>query len=46
MAHSMEIERRFIVDDRTDKPWRDGFDSNHIRQYYIPYDSFTVLERK
>jgi CYTH domain-containing protein len=44
MAYSMEIERRFIVDGRTDKPWRDGFDSNHIRQYYIPYDKFTVLE--
>ena len=46
MAYSMEIERRFIVDGRTDKPWRDGFDSNQIRQYYIPYDSFTVLENR
>lgn len=46
MAYSMEIERRFIVDGRIDKPWRDGFDSNHIRQYYIPYDSFTVLENR
>jgi len=46
MAYSMEIERRFFIDGRTDKPWRDGFDSSHIRQYYIPYDRFTVLENR
>lgn len=46
MAYSMEIERRFFIDGRTDKPWRDGFDSSHIRQYYIPYDMFTVLENR
>ena len=45
MAHSIEIERRFIVDGRKDKPWRDGFDSSHIRQYYIPYDRFSVSEK-
>ena len=44
MAYSMEIERRFIVDGRTDKPWRNGSNSNHIRQYYIPYDRFALSE--
>ena len=46
MAYSMEIERRFMVDGRANKPWRDGSDSNHIRQYYIAYDRFTVLENR
>ena len=45
MAHSIEIERRFIVDGREDKPWRDGFDSTSIRQYYVPFDRFTVSEK-
>lgn len=45
MAHSIEIERRFIVDGREDKPWRDGFDLTSIRQYYVPFDRFTVSEK-
>ena len=45
MAHSIEIERRFIVDGREDKPWRDGVDSTSIRQYYVPFDRFTVSEK-
>jgi len=28
MAHSMEIERRFFIDGRSQKPWRDGFKSS------------------
>ena len=44
MAHSVEIERRFIVDGRLEKPWRNGHDSIHIRQYYIPYGDFSITE--
>ena len=43
MAHSMEIERRFFIDGRSQKPWRDGFKTSSIKQYYLDYDQFIIL---
>ena len=45
MAHSMEIERRFFIDGRSQKPWRDGFKSSSIKQYYLDYEQFEILGR-
>ena len=35
MAINTEIERRFLVDGRDDKPWRNTVDIRHITQYYL-----------
>ena len=35
MAINTEIERRFLVDGRGDKPWRNTVDIRHITQYYL-----------
>ena len=40
----MEIERRFLVDGRYDKPWRDGARVFNIQQHYVPFEAFTVVE--
>ena len=35
MAINTEIERRFLVDGRGDKPWRNTADIREITQYYL-----------
>lgn len=35
LAINTEIERRFLVDGRGDKPWRNTVDIRHITQYYL-----------
>ena len=35
MAINTEIERRFLVDGRGDKPWRNTVDIRQIAQYYL-----------
>ncbi len=35
MAISTEIERRFLVDGRGDKPWREGHSKINIKQFYL-----------
>ena len=35
MAINTEIERRFLVDGRGDKPWRNTVDIRQITQYYL-----------
>ena len=35
LAINTEIERRFLVDGRGDKPWRNTVDIMHITQYYL-----------
>ena len=35
LAINTEIERRFLVDGRGDKPWRNAADIRHITQYYL-----------
>ena len=43
MAYSMEIERRFFIDGRLDKPWRNGFKSSSIKQYYLRFEDFSIV---
>jgi CYTH domain-containing protein len=38
----IEIERRFLVDGREEKPWRDGSLAYEIKQYYIPEGSLSL----
>jgi CYTH domain-containing protein len=40
----IEIERRFLVDGREEKPWRDGSLAYGIKQYYIPEGSLSLQE--
>ena len=35
MAINTEIERRFLVDGRSDKPWRECHSKINIKQYYL-----------
>tara|TARA_B100000767_G_scaffold115556_2_gene110255 strand:- start:6385 stop:6960 length:576 start_codon:yes stop_codon:yes gene_type:complete len=35
LAISTEIERRFLVDGRGDKPWREGHSKINIKQFYL-----------
>ena len=35
LAINTEIERRFLVDGRGDKPWRNTVDIRQITQYYL-----------
>lgn len=42
MAYSMEIERRFFIDGRLDKPWRNGSKSSLIKQYYLRFEDFSI----
>jgi len=46
MAHSMEIERRFLIDGRSSKPWRNGLKSSAIKQYYLDHGSFLINDLK
>lgn len=40
----IEIERRFLVDGREKKPWRNGSLAHEIKQYYIPEGSLSLQE--
>ena len=45
MAYSMEIERRFFIDGRLDKPWRNSSVSSSIKQYYLHFDNFSIVSK-
>ena len=42
MAEHMEIERRFLVDGREEKPWRQHSDVFQIEQHYTVGDWLNV----
>jgi len=44
LAINTEIERRFLVDGRGDKPWRNTVDIRQIAQYYLDSDDFEFHE--
>ena len=44
MAITTEIERRFLVDGRGDKPWRNAVDIRHITQYYLDSNDIEFYE--
>lgn len=44
MSEHLEIERRFLVDARGEKPWRSHAISHSIEQHYAPSHAFTVEE--
>ena len=45
MDEFTEIERRFLVDAREEKPWREGAERIAIRQHYGVGDLFTLQNR-
>ena len=42
MSSWIEIERRFLIDGRYEKPWRDCVENFHIRQVYLDKGKFTT----
>ena len=44
MAINTEIERRFLVDGRGDKPWRNTADIREITQYYLDSSDIEIHE--
>ena len=44
LAINTEIERRFLVDGRGDKPWRNAVDIRQITQYYLDSDDIEFHE--
>ena len=42
MSSWIEIERRFLVDGRYERPWRDCLENFHIRQLYLDKDKLTT----
>ena len=44
LAINTEIERRFLVDGRGDKPWRNAVDIRKIAQYYLDSDDIEFHE--
>ena len=44
MAINTEIERRFLVDGRGDKPWRNTVDIRQITQYYLDSSDIETYE--
>ena len=42
MSSWIEIERRFLLDGRYEKPWRDCVENFHIRQVYLDKGKFTT----
>ena len=44
MPENIEIERRFLVDGRGDKPWRNAVDIRKIVQYYLDSDDIEFHE--
>ena len=44
LAINTEIERRFLVDGRGDKPWRNAGDIRQITQYYLDSSDIEIHE--
>ena len=44
LAINTEIERRFLVDGRGDKPWRSAVDIRQITQYYLDSSDIEIHE--
>lgn len=44
MTNFEEIERRFLVDGREEKPWRINSKSSQIKQFYFPEDAVRVKD--
>ena len=44
LAINTEIERRFLVDGRGDKPWRNAVDIRQITQYYLDSSDIEIHE--
>ena len=44
LAINTEIERRFLVDGRGDKPWRNTVDIRQITQYYLDSSDIEIHE--
>ena len=44
MGDHLEIERRFLVDARGEKPWRSHATLHSIEQHYVPCQAFTVKD--
>ena len=44
LAINTEIERRFLVDGRGDKPWRNAVDIRQITQYYLDSSDIKIHE--
>jgi len=42
MSSWIEIERRFLIDGRYEKPWRDCIENFHIRQVYLDKSKLTT----
>ena len=42
MSSWVEIERRFLIDGRYERPWRDCVENFHIRQLYLDKDKLTT----
>jgi len=42
MSSWIEIERRFLIDGRYEKPWRDCVENFHISQVYLDKDKLTT----
>lgn len=42
LGHGLEIERRFLVDGRGSKPWRNVSSLSKITQFYLDVDSFEI----
>ena len=46
LTEYIEIERRFLVDGREEKPWRIGSTASDIKQYYLPQEALSLEEGK
>ena len=44
LAINTEIERRFLVDGRDEKPWRNTADIRQITQYYLDSSDIEIHE--
>ena len=44
LAINTEVERRFLVDGRGDKPWRNTVDIRQIAQYYLDFNDIEFHE--
>ncbi len=44
LTEYIEIERRFLVDGREQKPWRIGSSASDIKQYYLPQGALSLQE--
>lgn len=44
VKNHLEIERRFLIDARGDKPWRNDAEIVTIQQYYLHTDEFEIVD--